>query len=163
MNLPDHKKPWSPTNRFDVHVPRSVQALQSVCNWKYQQTNSPDLWLRMEIAIGFQEMVCHRLGNTPAVEMLPFVAESWVNVIGEGMNEAQDRERVKAAFKQLYRTLKWWPQPADLLKALPVRKPLKQSQAAAAATEADVDVSEGVEKLQDIIDMLDEKRRAEGK
>lgn len=161
MNYPDHRKPWSLTNRFDVHVPRSVQALQAVGHWKKESTDQPDHWLRVEIAKGFSDLLCLRLGNTPAVEMLPFVAEQWVNVIGEGMNEQQDRDRVKAAFKQLYRTLKWWPQPAELLKALPVRKPLKPSQTARAATDAEGTVSDGVERIQNIMDMLDEKRRAE--
>lgn len=100
---------------------RSVQALQLVNQWQLQQGEGADLWLRMEIGIAFKQFLCLRLGNTPAVEMLPFTAETWVMTIGEGMTESLDRERIKHGFKQLYRTLKWWPQPAELLNILPRR------------------------------------------
>lgn len=143
------------------YLPRSIEALQALNQWKGEATDMPDLWLRLEIGMAFQQLVMLKLGQTPAVELLPLTAEMWVSVVGEGMNEEQDRERVKAAFKQLFRTLKWWPQPADLLKALPVRKPLPSSPKVAKAEEADVDVSEGVAKFQDIIDMLNQKEREE--
>lgn len=97
-----------PTQR-GPHIPRSIQGLQILSQWQYQQPDAPDLWLRMEITIAFKQFVCMRLGNTPAVEMLPFTAETWVETIGEGMTEQLDRDRIKQAFKQLYRTLKWWP------------------------------------------------------
>lgn len=142
-----------------AYVPRSIQALQVVTEWKYQQAGAPDLWLRMEIAIAFQEMICLRLANTPAVEMLPFTAESWINTVGEGMTEELDRERIKQGFKLLYRTLKWWPQPAELLKVLPLRKPPRPGRTAREATDAQVDDSAGSEALQSIIDMLKEKDR----
>lgn len=139
------------------YLPRSVQALQGLGEWKRQQPDAPDQWLRLEIASGFQQMVMLKLGQTPAVEMLPLTAEMWVEVIGDGMNEAQDKDRVKAAFKQLFRSLKWWPQPADLLKALPVRKPPPSQAHARQAEDADVDTSAGVAKLQEIMDMLKQK------
>lgn len=139
------------------HVPRSIQALQIISEWKYQVPAEPDLWLRMEIAIGFSQFLCMRLGNTPAVEMLPFTAESWLNTIGEGMTEALDRERIKHGFKQLYRTLKWWPQPSELLNILPRRIAPPPSAKAKAAEEADIDTSASAEALQDILNLLDEK------
>ena len=141
------------------HVPRSIQALQIVSEWQYAQIGPPDLWLRMEIAIAFKQFLCMRLGNTPAVEMLPFTAESWVETIGEGMTEVADRERIKQGFKQLYRTLKWWPQPAELLNALPRRIVPPSSQKAKAAEDADIDTSAGGDKLQDILEMLEGKER----
>lgn len=143
------------------YMPRSIEALQGLLKWRQSDLDAPDLWLRMEIGMAFQQLVMLKLGGTPAVEMLPLTAEMWVSLVGEGMNEAQDRERIKAGFKQLFRTLKWWPQPTDLFKAMPNRKPLSSSPQARKAEEADVDVSEGVAKFQDIIDMLDEKRRQE--
>ena len=141
------------------YLPRSIQALQSIKGWQYQQIGGVDLWLRMEIAIAFQQFLCMRLGNTPAVEMLPFTAESWVNIIGEGMTEAADRERIKQGFNLLYRTLKWWPQPSELLKILPRRIMPSPSPTAKVAEEADIDTSAGSEKLQDILDMMEKKER----
>lgn len=141
------------------YLPRSVQALQLVRQWQFQQTGTPDLWLRMEIGIAFNQFLCLRLGNTPAVEMLPFTAESWVETIGEGMTEQLDRERIKAGFKQLYRTLKWWPQPAELLNILPRRQAPPPSAKAKAAEEATLDASAGDTALQDILDLLEEKDR----
>lgn len=140
-------------------TPRSIQALQIISEWKYQVPAEPDLWLRMEIAIGFSQFLCMRLGNTPAVEMLPFTAESWLNTVGDGMTEAIDRERIKQGFKQLYRTLKWWPQPSELLNILPRRIAPPPSPKAKAAEEADIDTSAIAEALQDILDFLDEKTR----
>lgn len=141
------------------HIPRSIQALQSIKGWQYQQIGGVDLWLRMEIAIAFQQFLCMRLGNTPAVEMLPFTAESWVSIVGEGMTEGADRERIKQGFNQLYRSLKWWPQPAELLNILPRRIMPKPSVKAQAAEDADIDTSSGSEKLQDILDQLEAKER----
>lgn len=141
------------------YLPRSVQALQIVREWQYAQIGGPDLWLRMELSIAFNKFLCMRLGNTPAVEMLPFTAEQWLETIGEGMTEAADRERIKQGFKQLYRTLKWWPQPAELLNILPRRQTPKPSPKAQAADEANIDTSTGGEQLQEILDLLEEKDR----
>lgn len=142
------------------YLPRSIEALQGLSRWKQEANpDAPDLWLRLEIGSAFQQMVMLKLGSTPAVEMLPLTAEMWVNVVGEGMTEALDRERIKAGFKQLFRTLKWWPQPAELLKAMPNRKPLAPSQKTTAAEDADVDTSAGTQTLQDILDMLKQKER----
>lgn len=155
------------------YLPRSIEALQGLSRWKLEAPlDAPDLWLRLEIGSAFQQLVTLRLGQTPAVEMLPLTAEMWVNVVGEGMTEALDRERVKAGFKQLYRNLKWWPQQMDLLKAMPNRPstPFGYAQGGPAgdraaraersrSQEADVDVSAGGEKLQDILDMLKQKER----
>lgn len=137
------------------YLPRSIQALQAIGDWQYQRTdNPPDLWLRMEISIAFKQMVCLRLGNTPAVEMLPFVAETWVDTVGEGMTEQLDRQRIKQGFKQLYRTLKWWPQPSELLNILPRRITPPPSAKVREADEADIDTTASAEKLQEILDML---------
>ncbi len=141
------------------YVPRSIQALQIVSKWQYAQIGGDNLWLRMEICIGFKQFLCMRLGNTPAVEMLPFTAESWVETIGEGMTEQLDRERIKSGFKQLYRTIKWWPQPAELLNALPRRTPPPSSPKVKAAEEPDIDTSADGERLQEILDLLNEKER----
>lgn len=138
------------------YLPRSVQALQGLGEWKKEQPDAPDHWLRLEIANAFQWMVGLRLGSTPAVEMLPITAEMWVQVVGEGMTKELDRERIKAGFKQLLRELKWWPQPEALLKVLP-RRPTPSPAATATANAgrmSDEEHAAQAQKLQDIIDGL---------
>lgn len=138
------------------YLPRSVQALQGLTEWKKQNSDSPDHWLRQEIAVAFQWMVGLRLGSTPAVEMLPITAEMWVQVVGEGMTEELDRERIKAGFKLLLRSLKWWPQPADLLKVLP-RRPTPSPAAMATAKAngmTDEEHAAQVKKFQDLMDSI---------
>lgn len=104
------------------YIPRSVQALQAIIQWRNEHSDTPDAWLRQDICKAFQHFLALRLGNTPAVEMLPIVAEEWVDVIGDGMTEETDRERIRKGFNIMRRELKWWPQPADLLKVLPRRE-----------------------------------------
>lgn len=103
------------------HLPRRVQGIQLLAQWKTSDPDAPDLWLRMEIAGAFQQMVALSLPGHPAAEMLPITAEMWIQTIGYNLDAGNDRERVKAGFRQLYRTLKQWPQPADLLAAMPGR------------------------------------------
>jgi hypothetical protein len=140
-------------------LPRSIQALQSVGDWQYAQIGGADLWLRMEIAIAFKQFLCMKLAKPPVAEEIPFTAESWLIAIADGMTEQLDRERIKAGFKQLYRTLKWWPQPAELLNVLSRRQQPSPSNKVAKAEEADIDTSGGGEMLQDILNLLDEKDR----
>lgn len=113
------------------YLPRSIQALQALTVWRDEHVETQNIaslqWLRQDICKAFQYLVGLRFGNTPAVEMLPITAEMWVEIVGEGMNEEQDRERIRAGFKQLRRELKWWPQPADLLKVLPRRTVAQQT------------------------------------
>jgi hypothetical protein len=102
-------------------VPRSIQAVQGLAQWKAEGMDDANFWLRQEIGMAMQQMVCLRLANTPAVEMLPYTAEMWLQTVGDGMIKEIDRPRIRKAFQYLYRTLKWWPQPAELLAALPTR------------------------------------------
>ncbi len=75
------------------------------------------------------------------------------------MTEQLDRDRIKQGFNLLYRSLKWWPQPAELLNILPRRIAPPPSAKVKAAEEATVDTSAGDTALQDILDLLDEKDR----
>jgi hypothetical protein len=83
-----------------AYIPRSIQALQALSVWRNENAAAPDAWLREDICKAFKYWVGLKLGNTPAVEMLPITAEMWVEIVGEGMNEEQDRERVRVAFRQ---------------------------------------------------------------
>ncbi len=140
--------------RTSGYLPRSIQALQSLTTWRNEQADAPDNWLRQDICKAFQYLVGLKLGNTPAVEMLPITAEMWVEIIGEGMTEELDRERIRAGFKQLRRELKWWPQPADLLKVLPRRNVAPGTKSAQAPPQSDEDHAVASARFQDILDSL---------
>lgn len=139
--------------RGAAYVPRSIQALQALSVWRNEGKEQPKYWLREDICKAFKYLVGLKLGSTPAVEMLPITAEMWVEIVGEGMNEEQDRERVRAAFRQLFRTVKWWPQPADLLKILP-RRVTAPAGHPVQAQQSDEDHAMASARFQDILDSL---------
>lgn len=137
-----------------AYLPRSIQALQALSQWREEGKDLPDYWLREDICKAFKHFLALRLGSTPAVEMLPIVAEEWVDVVGEGMTEDNDRERIRTAFNLLRRQLKWWPQPADLLKALPRRTAPATNVHPAQAQPSDEDHAAASARFQDILDSL---------
>ena len=132
-------------------VPRRAQGIQALASWKSQDLSAPDLWLRQEIGMAFQQMICLALDGAPAAEMMPLTAEMWVMTIGFGMVEELDRQRVRDGFRQLYRTLKRWPQPVELTAVLPGRP--KRS-ALPEPQISETDHAEQSRKLQEIMDML---------
>lgn len=134
------------------HIPRRAQGIQTLGQWKSQDPAAPDLWLRQEIGMAFQQMICLALDGAPAAEMLPLTAEMWVQTIGYGMHKDLDRERVRDGFRQLYRKLKKWPQPVELTDVLP---PRPQRTALAEPEISAVDHAEQARKLQEIMDMLE--------
>jgi hypothetical protein len=133
------------------HIPRRAQGIQALALWKSENPTAPDYWLRQEIGMAFQQMICLALDGAPAAEMLPLTAEMWVMTIGFGMVEVLDRERVRDGFRQLYRKLKKWPQPVELSDVLPGR-PKRSALAEPAISE--VDHAEQSRKLQEIMNML---------
>lgn len=106
-----------------MHVPRRVQAIKILAQWKQVGHDQPDWWLRLEIGGAFQQLVALSLPGTPAVEMLPATAELWLNLLTDrGITiEPVDRPRVRKGFNNLYTSLRQWPQVADLLEKLPPR------------------------------------------
>ncbi|MBT0666363.1 hypothetical protein KI809_18805 [Geobacter pelophilus] len=102
-------------------VPRRVQGIQILAVWKHQQQGE-NAWLYQVVATGFQRLMAMALPGHPAAEMLPITAEMWVEVLLDmRVNEKQDRERIETGFRYLYRKIKEWPQPADLIQEMPKR------------------------------------------
>jgi hypothetical protein len=95
--------------------------LQILIAWRNEQTEAPDYWLRVLICAAFQRMIPRRMQDAPAADLIHLVAEDWVDIVGEGMTEELDRERIITGFKMIFRECKRWPQPAELLKRLPRR------------------------------------------
>lgn len=104
-----------------VYIPKTIQDMQSLSAWKKENAGSPDLWLRLEICKAFQQMLVLRLDGCPPAELVAMTAEMWVTVVGEGMVEEIDQERVNRGFSLLLRKIKRWPQPVELLEILPTR------------------------------------------
>ncbi len=135
-----------------MHVPRRVQAIQGLAQWKQAGHDQPDWWLRMEIGGAFQQLVVLALPGAPAVEMLPATAELWLMMLGDmELDEEIDRPRIRQAFKLLYTHLKQWPQLEALIANLPPRP--QKVQAPPPRTEQQH--ADGAARLKDILDGLE--------
>lgn len=137
-----------------AYVPKTAQGIQGLAAWKRENADRPDCWLVEEVCKGFQQMLLLRLDGVPAAELVAMTAEMWVTVVGEGMEEAIDRPRVNKGFTLLLRELRKWPQPADLLKALPARIKPHDSKTTEAPI-SDEEHARQAEELQKIMDKLD--------
>ncbi|MDK9716719.1 MAG: hypothetical protein OEL57_02285 [Trichlorobacter sp.] len=143
--------PLSEGGRGLQHVPRRVQAIQALAQWKQAGLEQPDAWLRLEIGEAFQKLICLALPGAPAVEMLPATAEMWLLLMADmDLTEEIDQPRIHKGFGLLYLHLKQWPQLADLIDNLPPR-PQKAQPAPQRTAEQHAD---GASKLQDILDGL---------
>lgn len=105
-----------------AYLPKTIQGMQTMIIWRNRHADAPDYWLRVLICHAFERMFPRRMQDAPAADAIEIVAEDWVDIVGEGMNEEQDRERIIAGFKLIFRECKRWPQPAELLKRLPRRQ-----------------------------------------
>lgn len=104
-----------------AYIPKTIQGMQTLIAWRNRFANAPDHWLRVLICHAFERMILRRMQDAPAVDAIEIVAEDWIDIVGEGMTEEQDRERIIAGFKLIFRECRRWPQPAELLKRLPRR------------------------------------------
>jgi hypothetical protein len=104
-----------------VYIPKTAQGLSNMSEWRNDNADAPNYWLRAVICQAFQRMIPLRMQDAPAADLIQVVAENWVEIVGEGMTEELARERVIAGFKLVFRECRRWPQPADLLKRLPNR------------------------------------------
>lgn len=103
------------------NIPKTVQAQQHLIEWRNVNNAAPDAWLRGIICEAFKRMIARRMQDAPAADVIASVAADWIDIVGEGMTEALDRERIIAGFKLIFRECRRWPQPAELLKRLPRR------------------------------------------
>ena len=142
-------------NTRGPNASKSVQALETLATWKHRDNDSPDHWLRAVICAAFGRMVPRRMQDTPAADLIEIVAEDWIAIVGEGMNQEQDLERVVAGFKLVFRECSRWPQPADLLKRLPRRSAPKQDPHTMDAPVSDEEHARHAAELQKIIDSLE--------
>ncbi|MFZ4857940.1 MAG: hypothetical protein ACOYL3_16240 [Desulfuromonadaceae bacterium] len=104
-----------------AYIPKTIQAQQYLIEWRNSSADSSDAWLRRIICEAFKRMAARRMQDAPAADMIVAVAEDWLDIVGEGMTEELDYERIVAGFKLIFRECRRWPQPAELLKRLPRR------------------------------------------
>lgn len=133
------------------YIPRRAQGIQALALWKGENPTAPDNWLRQEIGIAFQQLVCLALDGAPAAEMLPLTAEMWVSALGWDLNEEQDRERIRGGFGSLFRKLKRWPQPVELLAELPTRMKARTESSTMEAPISDEAHARGKAAFEDIM------------
>jgi hypothetical protein len=143
-----------------VPINRTTEAGQYLYAWRNQHAEAPDYWLRVIVAEVFVKLLMANTQGRPAAEYVAGAAELMVDVVGEGMTEALDSERVKQGFKLLFRTFNKWPTPADVLKVLPSRRVTSPQTSRTGQTSLKAfDSIAGGEALQDILDLLEKKER----
>ena len=83
-------------------------------------------WLEREIARGLQGLLALRLVGSPPEDSIELTLDVWLAAI-EGLsgnwNEQLDAERVRRAFRTLYRICDRWPPPRVFLDNLGNRDP----------------------------------------
>ena len=85
-------------------------------------------WLQNEILDGLSKLICLRLDNGPAEDMIEGTAAAWglALSVGKEWDEERDRWRVQEGFHRLIAAgLTRWPQPGKLMELLPEPKALK--------------------------------------
>lgn len=79
-------------------------------------------WMHNELLTGLQKLLCLRLDNAPAEDMIRGTAGAWGTALSARLkwDEARDRQRVRDGFDNLLAAnLTRWPQPTKLLEVLP--------------------------------------------
>ena len=85
-------------------------------------------WLEREIARGLQGLIALRLTGAPADDSVTLTLDVWLAAIESQAvtwNEQLDAERVRRAFRTLYRLCDRWPAPKLFLDNLGNRDPPK--------------------------------------
>ena len=83
-------------------------------------------WLEREIARGLQGLIALRLAGAPADDSVTLTLDVWLAAIecqSVTWNEQADAERIRRAFRTLYRICDRWPPPKVFLDNLGNRDP----------------------------------------
>lgn len=85
-------------------------------------------WLEREVARGLQGLLALRLVGSPPEDSIELTLDVWLAAIESlsvNWNEQLDAERVRRAFRTLYRICDRWPAPKVFLDNLGNRDPPK--------------------------------------
>lgn len=140
--------------RTGAYIPKTAQGIQSLAAWSNENIERPDHWLFDEIARGFKKLLLLRLDGAPAAELVAMTAELWVDTIGYGLNEEQDRERIETGFRLLAGKIKRWPQPVELTQILPTRMKAPSRSADMEAPISEETHARGVAAFEEILETL---------
>ena len=83
-------------------------------------------WLEREVARGLQGLIALRLSGAPADDSVTLTLDVWLvamESLSVHWNEQLDAERVRRAFRTLYRICDRWPPPKLFLDNLGNRDP----------------------------------------
>lgn len=83
-------------------------------------------WLEREIARGLQGLIALRLAGAPADDSVTLTLDVWLAAIecqAVTWNEQADAERIRRAFRTLYRICDRWPPPKVFLENIGNRDP----------------------------------------
>lgn len=83
-------------------------------------------WLEREVARGLQGLIALRLPGAPADDSVTLTLDIWLAALsGQAVtwSEPMDAERIRQAFRALYRTCDRWPAPKHFLDNLGNRDP----------------------------------------
>lgn len=86
-----------------------------------------DKWLENEISAGLAGLAVLQIRNAPSAQNMPACITAWCHALTYNRHwhaDAEDTERIRAAFRQIAVTNEWWPTPAEFLRVLPARKPV---------------------------------------
>lgn len=90
--------------------------------------NAVPPWLELEITQGLHVLYALRLPNTPAIDVLEQVVQSWsIALVSKGIawHAASDTPRIRRTFAALLSSADKWPSPAQFFFLLPMRPPQK--------------------------------------
>lgn len=137
------------------YISKTFQAHAQMIQWQKGAADAPDLWLRALVARYLELFYLRRLEGHPAAETLPIVAESWIEDVGYNLTEEVDADRVQRGFALLSRSIRKWPQPCELVKAMPARQ-VAPAAAPASANDPAADPELASAELDNILNMLNE-------
>lgn len=78
-------------------------------------------WLEAEILRGFQPLMTLGLERMPSTALIERTAKVWMKTLlhTRRFDAQRDTPRIREAFRTLCATRRAWPQPADLVQAMP--------------------------------------------
>lgn len=136
-----------------VIVNRTLQAGQLLYAWKQAHLDMPDYWLRELLVAELNKMLIANLAGRPSAEVVPMTADLWIDIIGAGLTP-DDEQRVRQGFAVLWKKMKRWPQPAELLEVLPPRRPAAGSGIITKAAASDEDHARAAAEFQKFMEGL---------
>ncbi|WP_257010246.1 MULTISPECIES: hypothetical protein [Burkholderia cepacia complex] len=121
-------------------------------------------WLEREVARGLQGLVALRLSGAPAEDSVTLTLDIWLAAIEDRATtwtELGDAERIRRAFRTLYRVCDRWPPPKLFIDNLGNRDPPRRTLPAPQISEQERQRNR--ETLRELVEMLARRDAAKRK